>query len=298
MKRKFFFDLFLFLLLGLFLLPNLSSTNSAVSIVMSKRITPYETLASEISNELLGFDIQVYDLNKPISSLKSEVIVTIGQNAYKAILPLKGSSKLIYTMVLTPDDNTESSESIGVAMIPSPRKQLDILRSGLGIKSVSIFYNHLKSNKLVQDFKRLAPSEFKYNFIDVHSEKDFLEILENSFPKSEAILLIPDSTVLTEQGIKKLVLKSYENKVPIVGFSPMYIELGAVISISVSEKLTAKVVANLIKESSTQYWDRTDGLCYPRLCEIRFSKKAAYKLSINLNDSALNCNGCVVKGID
>jgi len=265
---------------------------------MSKRIPPYENLASEIKNELKSYNISVFDLSKPISSLNSETIVTIGLDAYKSVLPIKGNSKLIYTMVLSPAENGNESESLGVAMIPSPRQQLNILRDGLGIKSVSIFCNHLRSKKLIDDFEKLAPSDFHYNFVDVASEKDFLDILETSFPKSDAILLFPDPTILTEQGIKKLVLKSYANKVPIVGFSPMYIDLGAAISISVSEKFTAKVVANLIKENSTQFWDRTDGLCYPRLCEIRFSKNAAEKFSITLNKDALNCEGCEIKGID
>lgn len=264
---------------------------------MSKRIPPYESLASKIKNELKNYTISIQDLSQPISSLSSEFIVTIGLDAYKAVLPAKGNSTLIYTMVLSLEEGNDS-ESIGVAMIPSPKQQLNILRKGLGIKSVSIFYNHLKSNKLMEDFKKLAPSDIECNYVDVLSEKDFLNVLETSFPKSDAILLFPDPTILTEPGIKKLVLKSYENRVPIVGFSPMYIELGAAISISVTEKFTAKVVANLVKENSSQFWDRINGLCYPRLCEIRFSKIAAQKFSISFNEDAINCEGCEIAGID
>lgn len=266
---------------------------------MSKRIAPYETLAAEIQKELKNFDISVKDIQQDVKSdADREFIVTIGQDAYRSALPLKGGSKLIYTMVLIPEEKENGSDVLGVAMIPSPRQQLTLLKQWVGIKSVSIFYDHLKSQKIAEDFKKLAPKDFHYDFIDVYSEKKFLEILETSFPKSDAILLIPDSTVLTEQGIRKLALKSYETKTPIIGFSPIYLDLGAAMSISVSEKLTAKVVANLIKESPEQMWDRADGLCYPRLCEIRFSKYAKEKFSFTFDKKGLSCEGCEFLGFE
>ncbi|MFB3851556.1 MAG: hypothetical protein ACE14Q_06505 [Acidobacteriota bacterium] len=297
-KRAICLNLILFLFSALLLIPAKSSSERKICVVMSKKIAPYESLALEIKKELKNYDVSIKDLEQTKSDFDSEFIVTIGQDAYKSVLPLRGSSKLIYTMVLNPEENENHSEILGVAMIPSPRQQLMLLKNGAGIKSVSIFYNHLRTKKIVEDFEKLAPPDAKFNFIDVLSEKDFLDILDTSFPKSDAILLIPDATVLTEHGIKKLVLKSYENKVPVIGFSPMYIDLGAAMSISVSEKLTAKVVANLVKESPKEYWDRTDGLCYPRLCEIRFSKNAREKFSLNLDKNALNCDGCEIWGIE
>ncbi|MCX7831017.1 MAG: hypothetical protein N2445_08180 [Acidobacteria bacterium] len=299
MAKKVFSLCFIALLLSTTLLIPVNSLNERkISVVMSKRMAPYESLATEIQRELINYDVSIETLEESKTYFDSEFIITIGQDAYKTILPIKGNSKLIYTMVLNAEEKEQNPEILGVAMIPSPRQQLTLLKNGAGIKSVSIFYNHLKSKKIAEDFSKLASTDFTYNFIDVLSEKDFLNFLETSFPKTDAILLIPDSTVLTEQGIKKLVLKSYENKVPVIGFSPMYIDLGAAISISVSEKLTAKVVANIIKQSPAQYWDRTDGLCYPRLCEIRFSKNAKEKFSLNLNKSALLCEGCEILGIE
>ncbi len=297
-KRNFFLRFSVFLLFVFLIIPVLSSNERQVLVIMSKRITPYESLAAEIKKELKNFNVSVNDLQEIKSNFSGEFIVTIGQEAYKKVLSSKSSSKIIYTMVLNPEEKESNPSVLGVAMIPSPRQQLTILKNGVGIKSVSIFYNSLRSKKIVDDFEKLAPADVHYDLIDVLTEGDFLNLLETSFPKTNAILLIPDSTVLTEQGIKKLVLKSYENNIPIVGFSPMYLDLGAAMSISVSEKLTAKVVGNLIKESPNHIWDRTDGLCYPRLCEIRFSKNAREKFSLNLNRKALSCEGCEIMGIE
>ncbi|HNQ78057.1 MAG TPA: hypothetical protein PK747_02285 [Acidobacteriota bacterium] len=271
----------------------------SVAVYMSQNIPPYENMAREIRKELKGYECRVISL-EGLSSVPApkagETVITIGKEAYGKLLPLKGANPLIYTMVLFPsqEESGHPPDVMGVAMIPSPPQQFEILRNCVGLKSLTIFVNPRINSQFVSDLEKMAPKNMEFSLRNVSSEKEFLNTLDDGFPKTEAILLIPEPTVLTEQGLKKLVRRSYEEKVPIIGFAPMYIELGAALSISVSEPLTAKVVAKMVAGEQGQ-WDRADGLCYSRLCEMRVAKSALERFSIKLDSSRFSELGCAYK---
>ncbi len=292
-------SILLFTLLFALIIPSFSLNKIRVSLIFNKDIAPFQTIKDEISKELEGCEVIPYDVKSLPPKIQGDYIVTIGLEAYKVTLPIKGETKLIYTMVLNPEEKYETaSDILGVAMIPSPKSQFNFLAKGANIDTVTIFYNPLKSKKIVEDFKKLNSDVITCNFIEINSEKELLNTLEKSFPNKGGVLLIPDSTVLTEQGIKKMVIKSYENKVPIIGFSPMYIELGAAMSIYISEKDTAKTVKNLIYGDKPEICDRTDGVCYSRLCEVKFSKKAAQRFSFRFDPSQFKSDGIRIEGVE
>lgn len=267
-----------------------------VTIVVGKKIAPFLELANQLQKEIKESEVRIIEYENINEKDIKDFTIPIGLEALKRVLPFKNSTRIIYTMVLNPIN--EDGNIYGVAMIPSPRRQLLLLKEGLGINSLTIFFTKEKTLKLKEDFEKVQQSELNLNFIEISSEKEFLNVLETSYPKSGAILLLPDSILLTEQGIKKLVLKSYENRIPIVGFSPMYLELGVPISFWVSEKITAKAVASLIKNESSILIEKSDHFCYPNICEIRFSKKLKEKFNLKLNFTQFIEEGIEVYGID
>lgn len=279
--------------------PGMSQNNKSIAIYMGQNIQPYELMAGEIRKELKGHECRVVSLEGlgAVPPPKSgEVIITIGKDAYGKLLPLRGANPLIYTMVLFPDKlgYPHTPDVMGVAMIPSPGRQLQILRECVGINSVTIFVNPEVNGQFVSDLEKMAPKNLEFSLRKVSSEKQFLNALDEDFPGSDAILLIPEPTVLTEEGLKKLMRRSYEEKKPIVGFAPMYLGLGAALSLSVSETITAKIVAKMVTGESAQ-WDRADGLCYSRLCEMRISRSARERFSLRLDSSRFPELGCEFK---
>lgn len=287
------------LLIIFLIMPSFCSNDLVVTVILNKSVAPFNLIQKELKAELKGVRINIFDVKNLPPKIEGEYLVTIGAESYKAVLPLKSNSKLIYTMVLSYDENYKKDPNVvGVAMVPSFKREFQILKKFANINYLTIFFNPIRSKRIVEDIKKSSVEGVEIKFVEVPSEKDFLRILDSSFPISGAILLIPDPTILTEQGIKKMVFKSYEKKVPIVGFSPMYIDLGAALSIYVSERQTAKTVASIIYGENQELWDRTDGLIYPRLCEIKFSKKAGLKLSMNFDLKQLELEGVSFEGVE
>ncbi len=289
-------SLLILMLAAFFSGPGKTQGAKSVAVYMGQNIPPYENMAREIKKELRGFECRVISLEglSTVPAPKAgEAVVTIGSEAYRKLLPVKGQNPLIYTMVLFPSQGVSDHppDVMGVAMIPSPAQQFQILKDCLGLKSLTIFVNPEINARFVSDLEKMDPKSVDFSLRSVSSEKQFLNILDEGFPKTDAILLVPEPTVLTEQGLKKLVRRSYEEKVPIIGFAPMYIELGAALSISVSEPLTAKVVAKILAGEPGQ-WDRTDGLCYSRLCEMRVAKPVLERFKMKLDSSRFSELGC------
>jgi len=292
-----------FLLLALAFLSaeaNKSQNSKSIAIYMGQKIAPYELVARELKNELSAHQCRVVSLEGLASvppPRAGETIITIGQDAYKKLMPLKGPNPLVYTMVLFPPqaENQHSADVMGVAMIPSPRQEFQILKDCMGLNSVTIFVNPAINYQFVSDMEKMAPKNLSFSLRTVSSEKQFLNMLDDDFPESDAILLVPEPTVLTEQGLKKLVRRSYEEKKPIIGFAPMYIELGAALSLSVSETLTAKVAARIIEGDPAEWWDRADGLCYSKLCELRIARTAAERFRLKVDSTRFSELGCEFK---
>jgi putative ABC transport system substrate-binding protein len=67
----------------------------------------------------------------------------------------------------------------------------------------------------------------------VESDKDLPPQLRALLGESEALWLLPDSTVLTNDSIRFILESALERHVPVIGFSPEFTRLGALLSISV-----------------------------------------------------------------
>lgn len=259
------------------------------------RIRPYESLAEEVIKGLAGYKTRVLALNEAaplaleLRRGSPRVIVAVGQEALRSALPFRNSTPLVYTMVLSPDKILKGTLPgvEGVAMVPSPRHQLAVLSQGFHFKRVLLFYSRAGSLALADLFREAAPEGIDCDFEEMPSEVAFLKRLQSGLGDYDAVLLLPDPTLLTEQGMRALVSASYQEKVPLVGFSPLYLKLGAAISLSIPEEEVASRAALLARQGEDLDSDDQAGLHYPRACEIRVNAKAFGKMGLQVDAAAL-----------
>lgn len=264
-------------------------------ILLSMRIRPYESLAGAMSKDLSGYRTRILVLDETgalaleIRRGEPKVIVAVGQEALRSALPYRNNTPLVFTMVLSPEEILKGKNPgvEGVAMIPSPRRQLAILGQGFHFKRVLLFYNPAVSGTLASHFREAPPAGIECRFEEMDSEASLLRRLKDGLKGYDAVLLLPDPTLLTEQSFRALVSSSYEAKVPLIGFSPLYLKLGAAISLSVPEGEIAKRAATLARLEEDTAADDLGGLHYPRACEIRTNPKAFSKLGLQLDVAAL-----------
>lgn len=79
--------------------------------------------------------------------------------------------------------------------------------------------------------KRLDKQGISLRFMVVADDKDINRIFDDVAVDGEALLLIPDPQVVNRHTVKPLVLGSYRNGVPLIGYSKALVKAGALMSV-------------------------------------------------------------------
>ncbi len=270
-----------------------------VAILSSLTIPPYQRLTQAIKSGCGANRATIFFLDQDsgapekIAALKPGTVVTVGRSALEHALPLRNRVPIIFTMVLFPGKVLRGNRSgvRGIGMIPSPKAELRILHEGFGIKRLALFYNPGVTGFLVKELERVIPKGMSLNAVPVASAMDLQKELPEALQGAQALLLTPDPTILTEQGFKQLLAACYEENVAMVGFSPMYIGMGAAITISVSEKEIAGEAVTMVRNSAGLPAEHLNAVYYLKRCDIRMNRRSLNKLGLTVNPKALSSFG-------
>jgi ABC-type uncharacterized transport system substrate-binding protein len=279
--------------------PPYAAGDAPVVILSSLKIGPYQTLAEAMRENMRDRDVRILYLDETpgaaaqLQGLAPSAIVTVGQEALRQALLRRDHTPLVFTMVLFPQDilPREAPGITGIAMVPSPRQQLLVLHEGLGLRRVTLFYNPAVTDFLVGHFRQLAPPGLQVRAVELSSYSELVAKLPGELEETEGVLLVPDPTVLTEQGLKSLITSCYTAGLPVVGFSPMYLEMGAALTLSVPPGAVARQAVSMAGAQEKESGDLLGRVYYLKSCLIQVNAKAVTKLNLKVNQKALKSLG-------
>lgn len=267
-----------------------------ILVVQSVRIPPYEdalngflSVSSQGIKRLVLSELKTPNLAKDIKKSRPLLILAIGRDALLSVKEIK-AIPIVYLMVLDHQSILSGEENIrGVNMNISQERQLHIISKALpDIKKLGLVYDPAKTGHIVERTQKAA-AKMGINIIanEVHRHRDVPASIKAMKGKVDSLWMIPDTTVITPETVEFLLLFSIENKIPILTFSEKYVELGALISISVNPfdmGSRAGEMANMML-SEKQYGDKME--TYVREETISINLKIARKLGIFINEEIL-----------
>jgi putative ABC transport system substrate-binding protein len=143
---------------------------------------------------------------------------------------------IIFSMVLdTAKYNLTAPNMTGITMEVPIERQFTAMRSVLPhLKRIGILYDPAKTGALVDDARRQARA-LGLDLIarPVQSEKDVPGALRAVLPQVEALWLVPDTTVLTDEALRYILSAPLDHNVPVIGFSSEFVRSGALVGLSV-----------------------------------------------------------------
>ena len=175
-------------------------------------------------------------LAKKIRASEASLVVAVGLKAALAAKLEIVDIPIVYMMILDPSKhNLTASNMTGTLLeIPADR-QFKILRTFLpDLRRLGMLSNSGNPAKLKDTIAQAAAQSFQLQAFAVESEKDVPQQLRSLLGSTDALLLVPDSTVLTNESIGFILETSLAKRVPVIGFSPEFTRLGALLSLSVS----------------------------------------------------------------
>jgi putative ABC transport system substrate-binding protein len=257
------------LCLGIFL--GLSSVTSAeeVAILKSADIIAYSEAITAFKSALppsfpvtLEYDLQGdmakgRNLARRIRSSSVKVVLAVGLKAALAAKLEIPDIPVIFCLVLDPEKyRLPSGNMVGLSLNIPFRQHLKPLRTLFPkVSRIGILFDPQKTNamhsQLLQDAKALG---IRIISEEVHTEQNVPQALNAIKNRIDALWLLPDSTVLTENTLDFLMSTTLEANIPVVGFSSGLVRSGAVVGAYFQYadigKQAAQLSQQLVRETS------------------------------------------------
>jgi putative ABC transport system substrate-binding protein len=176
-------------------------------------------------------------LARKIRASEADLVLAVGLKAALAAKLEIIDTPIIFCMVLDPSKaELKAPNMTGILLEVPIDRQLAGIRSVLpSLKRLGVLYDPAKTSALVDESRRQAKSMgLEVSAQPISSARDVPSTLRAILPQVDALWLIPDSTVLTEDSIKFLLVAALEQNVPVVGFSSEFVRSGALLGLSVS----------------------------------------------------------------
>lgn len=238
MLKKLFIMLF-FSLFCHILAAGAQPQSQEIAVIKSSDINPFNTVIAEFKRSC-RCRVTEYDMTEDqaqvtlnnIRSTKPAAVFIVGAEAFTLASGIT-DIPVIYSMVMNPGYSPEDNR-IGVVMEISPEKQLAELLNVLpATKRVGVVYDPRKTAHLVKNAIKAANTMgVKLIPKEVYSPKKTLAAISSIKNEIDAIWLLPDQTVLTQETVEFMLFFSLENNIPIFTFSEKHVRLGALMSLS------------------------------------------------------------------
>ncbi len=235
-------------LLGLCTLCVSESAAMDIAILQSSDIAAYrEAIAGLKAAGPVGAIYTEYDvqgdlelgkkLARKLRASNASLVVAVGLKAALAAKVEIVDIPIVYMMVLDPLKHQLTAPNMTGTLLEVPvNRQLKIMRKFLPtLHRLGTLYDPAKTSSWMKDaMQQGIISDFQLKGLPVESDKDVPQQLRTLLSDVEVLWLIPDSTVLTNESIHFILESAFVRQIPVIGFSPEFTRLGALLSMSVN----------------------------------------------------------------
>lgn len=219
-----------------------------IAILQSSDIAAYrEAIAGLKATGPIGAIYTEYDaqgdlelgkkLARKLRASNASLVVAVGLKAALAAKAEIVDVPIVYMMILDPLKHQLTAANMTGTLLEVPvDRQLKIMRTFLpSLRHLGTLYDPAKTSSRVKNAAEQAASfDFQLKGLPVESDKDVPQQLRTLLSDVEALWLIPDSKVLTNESIGFILESALKRQIPVIGFSPEFTRLGALLSMSVN----------------------------------------------------------------
>ena len=224
------------------------STAMDIAILQSSNIEAYhEAVAGLKATGLIGAIYTEYDaqgdlelgkkLARKVRESNASLVVAVGLKAALAAKAEIVDTPIVYMMILDPLKHQLTTANMTGTLLEVPiDRQLKIMRAFLPtLHRLGMIYDPAKTSSRVKNaVQQAATSNFQLKNLPVESDKDVPQQLRALLSDVEALWLMPDSTVLTNESVQFILESALARQRPVIGFSPQLTRLGALLSMSIN----------------------------------------------------------------
>jgi putative tryptophan/tyrosine transport system substrate-binding protein len=189
-------------------------------------------------------------LARKLRASNASLVVAVGLKAALAVKVEIVDVPIVYMMILDPLKHQLTAANMTGTLLEVPiSRQLKIMRTFLPtVHRLGTLYDPAKTFTRVTEATRQAIiSGFQLEGLPVESDKDVPRQLRTLLSEVEAVWLMPDSTVLTNESLRFILESALARQTPVIGFSPEFARLGGLLSMSANYGDVGRETGLLVK---------------------------------------------------
>jgi putative ABC transport system substrate-binding protein len=246
---------------------------------------------SEVSNEIkTSLRAQVRELNLSdvrgrlggvVERENARVVVALGADSVAEALKLPPAIQVVYGLIISPPQTSRSNVS-GVYMSVPVSEYLVLARRMLPTSTrIAI----MGSPQLVS---LLATEDFP-QAVGIHRIASTTELLDavDKLSGSQAILLLPDTHLLTSSSLEKIYLHSFKFSRPVLGVSESAVRQGSLFALVFDAKATGKQLGERVRAILQHNDSKEAPHSPPRKFNLYINSNTAEKMKISVPDDLL-----------
>lgn len=176
-------------------------------------------------------------LARKIRASEASLVLAVGLKAALAAKLEIVDTPIVYMMILDPLKHQLTAPNMAGTMLEVPMdRQLKLIRTFLpAVRRLGTLYDPKKSAAKIREAEQQAAAlGLELKGFPVESDHDVPSQLRGLLSAADALWLLPDSTVLNHESVNFLLQSALAQHIPVIGFSPEFTRLGALVGVSVS----------------------------------------------------------------
>ncbi|MBI4611447.1 MAG: hypothetical protein HY726_20845 [Candidatus Rokubacteria bacterium] len=281
---------------SLSLLSPARATAQAVAVIKSHDIEPFnKALAGFVSAcpdpiteyNLGGSDRGKKEIVQKIIAGKPRFVLAIGALAARVAKEEIRNIPVIFVMVPNPRKHSLEAQNIaGIALdIPVERQFATYKSLAPSIRTIGVIYDPEKTGATVAEAGRVADKlGLKLIATPVSSHKQVPAALRGMLGKIDALWMVADDTVVTPESFKFLSLTAFEHNLPLITVSEIFVEVGALASLSPDYGDIGRQACQLLTEIASGRLSLAGvNIIFPAKVNLAVNLNTALKIGLTLS---------------
>ena len=230
-------------------------------------------------------------LARKIRASDATLLLAVGVKAARVAKLEIVDIPVLFCMVLDPaKHDLKAPNMTGIRLEVPLDRQFSAMRSVLpSLKRIGVLYDPEKTGRLVDEARLLAKSMgLELVAKQVGTEKELPAALRALLSQVEALWLVPDSTVLTEDSLKFVLGTALDFNVPVIGFSSELVRSGALVGLSVHYEDVGRQAGLMAKKILTDQSSPFATTFPPDRLRLALNLKTAKFLGITVPPEVVN----------
>ena len=210
----------------------------------------------------------------------AEVVVALGMDAVSEALRLPPSIAVVYGLVVIPPKNGRPNVT-GVYMSPPVSEYVSTIRNHLpSLGKISV----VGSQNMIRSL--LGGDQAQVAAYHVNNSADLVNTI-NRLVDSRALLLLPDSNLLTSAVMNNIYLFSFKNKIPLLGISEANVKQGSLFALVFDPKAVSRQIGEKVQIILNGGDAGEIPVSPPRKYNLYINSNTAKKMGIEIPDEML-----------